>query len=188
MDRPEAPYHVPRNFGREVMAFTTYIIDHYSSLPHYMVFTHGHERSWHQAEPIVPKLEGLNLTALDQDHYISMRCNHSPTCHLHDPINLNEMESEDRIYVSEIPKFWQYAGLGEFLQLGDKLPDRLSAPCCAQFAVTREAVLRRSLDWWKRYRQPLLNGKVYKHRPMDTWDWGMMYEKLWHVAFGMDPF
>ncbi|KAK5683237.1 hypothetical protein LTS10_004768 [Elasticomyces elasticus] len=78
---PELPgLPVPLNQGREAMAYLTYIIDHYDALPDYMVFTHGHERSWHQMEPLQMKVRALNLTALDEEDYISLRCGMQMGC------------------------------------------------------------------------------------------------------------
>ena len=72
---------VPRNFGREAMAYLTYIIDHYDDLPAYSVFVHGHYRAWHQQAPIPAKIRALNLTALEEENYISFRCeNNQVSC------------------------------------------------------------------------------------------------------------
>ena len=65
---------VPRRFGREAMAYLTYIIENYDNLPSYAAFVHGHRTTWHQQAPLPALLRALNLTALDEEDYISFRC------------------------------------------------------------------------------------------------------------------
>lgn len=46
MDEAEAVLHVPENKGQESMAYLTYLIDHYKSLPLTVAFLHSHRDRW----------------------------------------------------------------------------------------------------------------------------------------------
>ena len=163
------------------MAYLTYIIDHYDNLPSYMVFTHGHYRSWHQVEPLPAKIRALNLTALQREQYISLRCG-------------DQMGCERVPYVDTYHGNWEgEEGMREFWDLimpQERLPRHLSYKCCAQYAVTRKAVRRRSREDWLRVREPLTKDlRRYKMIPKTSfgreWIVGAWYEKFWHVLFGM---
>lgn len=51
---PESEYQVAVNKGQEASSYLQYIVQHYDRLPEYVIFLHGHERSWHtHSESIV---------------------------------------------------------------------------------------------------------------------------------------
>ncbi|KAK5694910.1 hypothetical protein LTR97_009501 [Elasticomyces elasticus] len=165
---PELPgLPVPLNQGREAMAYLTYIVDHYDELPDYMIFTHGHERSWHQMEPLQMKVRALNLTALDEEDYISLRCGMQMGCEKQPYIDTKHVNwsGEDRMC-----EFWKRV-------TGERCPRY----CCAQHAVTRRAIQKRSKEAWIRIREPIM------HEVQDDWLSGMFYEKFWHMLLGAGP-
>jgi len=45
------PHHLPVNKGREASVYLTYIIQHYHSLPDYVVFIHGKRYQIHNGKP-----------------------------------------------------------------------------------------------------------------------------------------
>lgn len=45
------PHHLPVNKGREASVYLTYIIQHYNSLPDYVVFIHGKRYQIHNGKP-----------------------------------------------------------------------------------------------------------------------------------------
>ena len=178
---PSNGFSVPRNQGREAMAYLTYIIDHYDHLPSYMVFTHGHYRSWHQVEPLPQKIRALNLTALSKEHYISLRCG-------------DQMGCERVPYVDTLHVNWPgEVGMREFWKMivpYEDLPQNISYKCCAQHAVTRTAVKRRSKEDWIRVRAPLIGELDQLDMIPNTafsaqWIVGAWFEKIWHVLFGV---
>lgn len=61
------------------------------------------------------------------------------------------------------------------------MPERIAAPCCAQFAVSREAVRRHGLEWWVRLRKWLIETEL------DNRSSGRVLEYTWHLWFGMEP-
>lgn len=189
---------VPANRGREAMAYLTYIIDNYDQLPDFMVFTHGHFRSWHQPEPLPMKIRALNLTALAYEDYISLTCG-------------DQMGCETIPYMDTTPEHVNWPGqigirgFWDFIMPNQSLPRYLSHKCCAQFAVTRAAVQRLEQADWKRIREPILSSWDEMHakyewakpHPWDPFpggmvevnDWtiGTWYEKFWHIWFGKGP-
>lgn len=179
---PEPPgLAVPRNHGREAMAYLTYIIDHYDDLPDYAIFTHGHERSWHQMEPLPMKVRALNLTALYQENYISLRCG-------------DQMGCEKQPYIDTLHPNWggeaHMCDFWETIVPHEVCPRYVSYKCCAQHAVTRAAIKTRTKEDWIRIRDPLLHDfKDYKKWGQGATDWlgGMFYEKFWHLLLGAGP-
>lgn len=190
---------VPRNQGREAMAYLTYIIDNYANLSDYTVFLHGHSRSWHQIEPIGWKLDALNYTALDNESYVSLRCMDLPGCRPRWYLNATSTpKGDDRVQAKLMPGFWrtmfpqlpgayndssilQYWGLGP-------APSEIGAPCCAQFAVTRAAIHLRPLEFWRAFRRPL-ERDLSEYRTsigpeLDSYWIGVLYEAVWHMVFG----
>lgn len=174
MDDPDAQsplLPVPLNQGREAMAYLTYIIDHYDTLPDYMVFVHGHERSWHQQEHLQQKIRALNLTALDEEGYISLRCGAQMGCERLPYIDTQHVNWSGE---GRMCDFWHTI-------TGERCPRYVSYKCCAQHAVTRSAVRKRSKDAWIRIRSPIME------KGMDEWLSGMLYEKFWHMLLGTAP-
>lgn len=235
---PKSPYSfpVPRNQGREGMAYMTYstiqalshapvlrlstgkkgtvsgvlrrsanvqpaVIDNYDNLPDYMIFVHGHYRSWHQQETITSKVRALNITALDQHRYISLRCNNNPgPCF--EPLGAPTWPLPEANFLhdtfEDLPGFWRTLfpptmdkSATNFSQEDPRrtgiLPRTAKGKCCAQFAVTRDKVKDLSLDMWKHLRMPM-------ERDLMEFTWGknlnshtvgFLYEVVWHLIFGM---
>ena len=59
----------------------------------------------------------------------------------------------------------------------DSVPE-IGVPCCAQFGVSRSAVLQRSREDYIAFRQWLLNTEL-----SDVVS-GTAFEYLWHIIFG----
>lgn len=173
------------------MSYLTFIIDNYHNLPKHIVFTHGHNRAWHQPIPMPMLLAALNLTALDQDKYISLRCETNPGCvgrtlfgvdHQLDP-------HDDRAATWILPAFWRLMFPEEANWAMGSPPAMIGAPCCAQFAVTREAILAHPLEFWQMYRRPLQRDLSDYHdvlsKSADSYAMGAVYERMWHIVMGM---
>lgn len=69
------------------------------------------------------------------------------------------------------------------------VPRYLSFKCCAQFAITREMILRRPKSEWIQIREPFLHEITGYGFGQFTSDWviGTFYEKYWHVLLGPNP-
>lgn len=190
---PSSHLTVPRNQGREAMAYLTFILNHYDRLPRYTVFLHGHARSWHQAEPIAWKVRALNLDLLKHEGYINFRCGLKPGCSADTVLGAAHPEPRDHPLVRQImPAFWKemYQPKHGRWDLGP-YPAEVGQPCCAQFGVTRESILARTKEFYAAYRRPMERDvREYKKIFGDLWDgyrMGILYEHLWHVVFGKEP-
>lgn len=174
------------------MVYTTYIIDHYDDLPDYVVFTHGHETGWHQPEPMHMLLSALDLRALNNLDWVSLRCQNIPSCA---PASTHLRPQEPDIGGNPRWMALLFTGLYDFIYRPDDpwytpMPDEVAATCCAQFAVTKKAILSKPLEFWKRVRAPMLRD-VQKEFQLwgageDTQEWtlGAAYERGWHYFFG----
>lgn len=187
------------------MVYLSYIIDNYDHLPWCAIFIHGHlDDAWHQGksrgrgirlqygihlrymltlhpfaceeENMVRIISGLNRTALAHTGYISLRCDWYPSCPAEmRPINQDAVawgpEAVRKTTEDAIASNWR------FLFPKDKLPKTLASPCCAQFAVTRQAIRRRPKKDYHRLRgwleATLLEDSVS----------GRVLEKLWAYLF-----
>jgi Protein of unknown function (DUF3431) len=172
---------VPKNKGNEAMVYLTYIIDNYDTLPDVMFFHHDHHQAWHQMFSSSYELAHLNLETVLKQGYVSPRC--LPGCEnvIELPGNvapMSDLRTASRdVLISTVLK--------EFLRNSEGrkegVPEKIAAPCCAQFAVSREAVRRRSLMTWVDLREWLLETNV------DSGKAGRVLEWTWHLWFGMEP-
>lgn len=154
------------------MTYLTYLIDHYDNLPDYAIFIHGHRKAWHQKLDMLDMISNLRIDALDEVGYISFRCSWVPSCPAelrpidHDAVvwggGAHVRETEDAI-----------ASAWPTLFPDTDLPHTLASPCCAQFAVTRAAMMTRSKDDYIRLRSWLLQ------TDLDDEVSGRVLEKLW---------
>ncbi|KAI9656975.1 MAG: hypothetical protein M1831_004523 [Alyxoria varia] len=190
-DKTLKPHSVPRNVGREAMAYLTYIITEYDNLPEIVAFVHGHFTAWHQPETITSRLEDLNITHLYQNQFTSLRCKG------------NDDADWAKVNFWAI-KPWNF--LGPFWRVifpdGDPVTNVTDFPQTvrihngAQFATTRENLRRRSKEDWERIRWPLIRGVEEfdeLKRIADSVDGnynyalGMVFEPIWHILMGKDP-
>ncbi|KAF2153751.1 hypothetical protein K461DRAFT_276796, partial [Myriangium duriaei CBS 260.36] len=170
VDDPEAELKVPMNKGNEVMAYLTYIIDHYDDLPDINIFMHPHRYAAHN-DPILGRDAVEILTRLNNDRvihegYVNLNCAHHMGC----PNVLQDPRTRQP---------WADALLDFYARL---YPDRptpfeISAPCCSQFAVSRERIRGTSVAQYESYREWLLRSK------MSNYHSGRVWEYLWHVIF-----
>jgi hypothetical protein len=181
-DDPTASLTVPKNKGREAMVILTYIIDNYDALPDVMFFHHDHSQAWHQIFSSSFELAHLNPSNVLAKGYVSPRC--LPTCENiielpGDVVPLNELNprSSRDVQISTV--------LHEFFrdERGGRVavPPKIAAPCCAQFAVSRERVRARGLETWMSLRKWLLETEL------DSTSSGRVLEYTWHMWFGMPP-
>ena len=167
---------IPRNKGHEAMVYLSFIIDNYESLPWCGIFVHGHSDSWHQEDTLVRLLKDLNRVALSRAGYISLRCDWYPSC----PAEIRPLHRDAIVWGPGVLRAETEAAIaGNWRQLfpGEVLPETIASPCCAQFAVTRQAILRRPLSDYERMRQWLIDTLL------DDQVSGRVFEKLWAYIF-----
>ncbi|KAE8446777.1 hypothetical protein EG329_011682 [Mollisiaceae sp. DMI_Dod_QoI] len=179
-DDASATLTVPINKGNEAMVYLTYIIEHYDHLPDVMFFHHDHAQAWHQLFSSGYELSHLNPETVLRDGYVSPRC--LPGCE-----NIIELSGDvapladlkgaarDVLIASVLHEFWRD-------ERGERkvLPGKIAAPCCAQFAVSREAVRRRAKGQWEDLRRWLIETEVGSRES------GRALEYTWHLWFGKE--
>lgn len=189
------------NKGHEAMAYLTYIIDHYAALPATLAFLHSHRsgflRAWHVDAPLHDNAAGMRALQLDfvqRNGYVNLRCNPNPGC-------LRPVSGGITFITEEV---WREIFTGTSTDTTNTimdadgnstappvtlrgaanqqplLPQRIGAACCAQFAVSRDQVLKRPLEDYIQFRDWVMrtdsNDRIS----------GRVMEYLWHIIFSMD--
>jgi hypothetical protein len=159
-----AVHNIPENKAQEATCYLRYIIDYYEKFPDIVVFLHAHRHSWHNqvADDIVN-----GLKALQWGKYEYM------------PLQTHFM-TESRFRKNDTdPQF----AFNHFLwtqvlrELGQP-PDTIVCPCCASFAIKRQAILRRSKSFYENlynFLQTTDESSSISSRTM---------EYTWHIIFG----
>lgn len=185
---------------REHYTYLHHITANYNNLSDYTVFLHGHAQAWHQIEPAAWKTHALNITALEDRGYISLRCALEMGCTKPDPKDPEDDTTDTYLgRLHEPPSFWPLRRrVGNLLKplwkellqpygFGD-YPDEIAAPCCAQFAVSKAAIRAQPLEFWQGLMRPLKEDEgLWKDKLGARWNLehsGNVYEYLWHVVFG----
>lgn len=148
------------NKGAEASSYLNFIIHNYDNLPDYVAFIHGHEKSWHQSVDI--------LEELDKGKYIGKEYfGLNYWCRKEGAIVPGDGNYERILYV------WD-----ELFRdvLGD-IENEIMTECCAQFVVSRSALLRYSLDHYKKWYNYVIGHESAKEP-------GYVFEYVWHILFG----
>lgn len=172
----DLPGVVPLNKGNEAMAYLTYIIDHYDRLPDVVFFHHSHAKSWHQALDSLAEVTSLRASYVQVAGFANPRC--LPGCENLIPVAGYAVDLD---LLHRVGRDVQLATLlDEFVNrtAGERVPARVAAPCCAQFAVARERILRREREWWVRLRKWLVD------TPLGDIESGRLLEYTWHFWMG----
>lgn len=175
------------------MAYLTYIIDHYTTLPSSIAFLHPHRagflQAWHVDAPLhdnVLALQALQLNFVQSNGYVNLRCNRNPGClgkRLHQRYLTAEVWN-NVFYNSSTSTSTSAQSLSKNgIDKGSlpTPPGRVGVACCAQFAVSRNQVLQRPLSDYVKFRQWVID------TPETDAVSGRVMEYLWHVIFGKDP-
>lgn len=169
------------------MAYLTYVIDNYDSLPSIIAFLHSHRSgflsAWHTDTPLhnnVDALRTLKLEFVKQNGYVNLRCNLNPGCL---KPHLKNAHVTPDVWVdifsntsTEIDRMSTVTQGGQ-----PNVPFEIGAACCAQFAVSRDAVLKRPKTDYERFREWILETEKSDAKS------GRVLEFLWHIIFGMEP-
>ncbi len=145
------------------MIYLSYIIDNYETLPWCAIFMHGHDES----------------SALAQQRYISLRCEWYPSCPAEMQMDVHGSfvsgpDANTRGTEAAIAGNWR------LLFPKEKLPRKVASPCCAQFAVTRQAILDRPKSDYERLREWMMSSLLEDELS------GRVFEKLWAYMFTGD--
>ncbi|KAJ5381822.1 uncharacterized protein N7496_004250 [Penicillium cataractarum] len=157
----------PLNKGHESMAYLTYVIDHYDTLPSTIVFLHAHRAGF-----------------LMENGYVNLRCNWNPGCkqshrfnqHVTDQVWWDIFEGTSTPPLNASSPYEQEFSGHRYM----RKPEQIGAACCAQFAVSRGQVLKRPREDYVKFRQWIIDTELNDAMS------GRVMEFLWHVIFGME--
>ena len=135
--------------GFEACMYLSYIINHYDRLSDYTIFLHGHESSWHSKNitHLIPRLDYSKIKYA----------------------NLNYERYQTVIFDK------RYLDLIKGLY--NKSISRVTHYCCAQFVVSKERILRKTLDEYKAYDYWLQQTTEINHYT------SRVFEYTWHFIF-----
>ncbi|KAI9676866.1 MAG: hypothetical protein M1817_006705 [Caeruleum heppii] len=176
VDSSTATLRTPLNKGREAMAYLTYLIDNYANLPSIIAFLHPHQggsilrywSAWHtDAEKWsnVASLSNLRLDTVGKEGYVNLRCAWNPGC-----------KPAHRHNAHVTPQIWTEIFGGNV----SDVPSEVGAACCAQFAVSRQQVHKRTREEYVQMREWLTRTEL------DDGKSGRVMEFLWHIIFGQE--
>lgn len=149
-----------------------YLIDRYWSLPDVVVLMHGGRYQWHNDNPLygsihsspridcshsvidsVISIKDLNTDFVREAGYVNLRCAWPVGC----PADLEPVRYlRDRPDDPTHPAAVEYPDRFAELFPGVELPEVVGAPCCSQFAVSREKVREREQEEYVRLRKWLI--------------------------------
>jgi hypothetical protein len=194
----------PFNKGHESMAYLTYLIDNYDNLPSTIAFLHSHRSgfllAWHVDAPLhdnVAAMRSLQLDFVQRNGYVNLRCNWNPGCkgtHRRNKHVTGQVWHEVFDGTSTPPLNSTSSGAAAAMASGAaspsafiaydqkflQMPQRVAAACCAQFAVSRDQVLKRPRDDYVKFRQWVIDTDKSDASS------GRVMEFLWHVIFGKE--
>lgn len=172
VDNDTWPLHTSKNKGREANVYLTYLVEHYEKLPSTIAFVHPHEdgypRAWHTDavdHSNVDSLSSLQTNFVQSNGYAHLRCMDIPGSPGDiQPFREDHYEEHRRAEHATVDAWKQVFG-------NDDVPKIIGAPCCAQFAVSRDQVHKRPLDFYVGalkwlHETPLddaTSGRVFEH-------------------------
>ncbi|PIG81458.1 hypothetical protein AARAC_009767 [Aspergillus arachidicola] len=145
VDDLSATRHTPINKGRESLAYLQYIIEHYHDLPSLIVFIHSHKDGWPAAWH-TDNMEYSNVVAIRnlQADFVQQNATPISDARKH-PAALKSSGPYGTLRaLDKRPR--RYAQAWKELFNNTEVPEVIGAPCCSQFAVSRDQVLKRSFE------------------------------------------
>jgi hypothetical protein len=182
VDAPPSELLIPKNKGHEAMVYLTYIIDHYDDLADTTIFLHPHRTTWHNNDLLdsdaVKTIQYLSDAHVARVGYFNTRCHHEPGCP--DWLRFDRPEEQLDTYRKMEERYFT-AQVWSELHPGVPVPQAVSQPCCAQFAVSRGRIRQQPRSEYIRYRDWLLNTKL------DDIMSGRVMEYSWQYLFTGKP-
>lgn len=191
--------HVPANRGHEAMAYLTFLIDNYVSVPtEGAVFVHGSRFAWHNDSPQYDNAEllaALNTSsALAPSGYHNLRCDWSASTCPADSVPQGSLETAFTASVepfnarvvsdAAMPRALASIFGGSEADSSAKLGrgDSVKSQCCAQFIVSQGNIWQHSRAEYFALRQWLLDDGPGS-APRDDRISGRILSYLWHILF-----
>lgn len=177
VDDTLAPTHTPKNKGRESLAYLQYIVDHYHDLPSTIVFLHPHRDGldgWHTDNPAhnnVDSIRSLQADYIQRAGFANLRCKQAPGCPGLKPLRYSpSRKTVENAFASAWAELFNTTNV----------PEEVAAPCCSQFAVSREQVLQRPHSDYVWFYNWVLETELPDHVT------AAVLENTWHVIFGKE--
>ena len=178
VDDPQAQFTVPKNKGRESMAYLTYIIDHYDKLADIEIFLHSDQLAWHNNDLLdddsAKVVKALSAAHVLRVGYLNLRCHHEPGCP--DWLHIDKPESELNDWLKLEERYYTSAVWREMHPYAP-IPSAVSQPSGNQFAVSRATIRSQPRSEYIRYREWLLN------TPLEDKISGRFFEYIWQFVF-----
>ncbi|KAK0913557.1 hypothetical protein LTR57_014437 [Friedmanniomyces endolithicus] len=171
------------NKAREALPYLTFITDHYPHFPDVMVFVHAHRagypEAWHtdaKNNDAVNMLRELHLDVVLERGYVNLRCIEAPGCRdeirpWREPADPEKVP--EQIYPLVYAEFFNRTAAETRQEV-----ELVASTCCAQFAVSRQQILRREKADYVRYMK-YLEETEYSDAHI-----GRVLEYMWHIMFG----
>ncbi|WEW56467.1 hypothetical protein PRK78_001911 [Emydomyces testavorans] len=179
-EEPGFALRLPINRGREAMAYLTFIIDNYDTLPEIIAFVHGAHYQWHNdgvGSWTTAHLKNLYISTVERKGYVNLRCNPDPGC----PISVEPFRpTEEDIKNCDVRANFPDIYMQLFNVTREEVPNRIAAVCCAQFAVSRNRIRQRPRSDYIRMRDWALTAEFNSQAI------GWLFEMIWHIIFQND--
>jgi hypothetical protein len=174
-DRPRDSSPMLAGKGHEALVYLNHVIEHYDSLLDIVIFLHANRYQWHNDDPLYDNahaLARLQLNHVQRQGYVNLRCAWRPGC----PSEIKPLRDALGPLSNEFGMRTAPVYAHAFAQLFPELevPVDVGVPCCAQFAVTRARIQKRSKDNYGMIRQWLLDTDY------DDKISGRLFEYMWH--------
>lgn len=186
-DDPNATYTVPINKGNEAMVYLTYLIDHYDSLPDFMVFMHAGRTSWHNNILLHLRssalIQRLRRTHARDAGFVNPRCDASSTCTeiqyaVHGQYPASAFTRKRIHYSQQLEvEYAEFDRLWDEIFPGQPVPLAIGTNVGAQFALTRDIAWRVSLAELQRLRKWIVDTDLTSKSA------GAVFESIWHMLF-----
>ncbi|KAF2672187.1 hypothetical protein BT63DRAFT_190955 [Microthyrium microscopicum] len=179
VDDLHAPLHTRANKGHEAMPYLSYIIDNYYNLPDVVLFFHPHQKATHNNlvldRDTAKTILQMDLEQVYRDGYANTRCERVPGCPAWLRFDLpeeklNRYERKEEEFLTS--KLWRD------LYQGATPPASIGQSCCAQLAVSRNAIRARPLSSYVHYRDWLMS------TPLEDGISGRIFEHSWQYMLG----
>ena len=147
--------------------------------PDISIFLHGQDYAWHIDGALeystAKSLNRLDLTEVLRRKYMNLRISWDNACPnwMNTSITIDSPEFSTKLKGEEA----YMKDAFEALFPGDPLPEILAAPCCSQFAVTRDTIRSVPRERYQNAMSWLQNGS------MSSSISGRIWEHLWHWLF-----
>ena len=175
---PGYRYNIPVNKGQEAPVYFKYILDNYYALPDYIIFLHGHETSWHQNKSIVDTVNSLwfgnEYTNINDTKQKFKLKKDSRGFNITDYIDNEQIDTYNirEVMGDDMDKWWKETMEEYFGSFDDKVT---TDTCCAQFVVSKNAILRHPLSFYEKHYNWLLETDIDNKYTSRFYEWTWKY-------------